>query len=174
MKKLFSTRRKAGFTLVEALVYIFIFLLISIGAIGLLFSLDDLFVQYKLKQALLASGNSMMERVLLESREAESVVLADSILASSTSGILSLDRDGETLRFEQNGSQLEFYRGGNLETVLGGELIEVVGVTFYHYETAEGVELVRVKLELRAVLADWTEEWELNGGVILRGSYGSS
>lgn len=166
-------KKITGFTLIEILVYISIFMLVSGGALSLLFSLDDLFVQYKLKQNLLSSGTAMMERLLVEIRESDSFVSADSLTASSTAGKISLDKGVETIKILKNGNNLELYRDGNLESVINNSNVEVLGATFYHYEQ-NGVELVRVKLDLRSSLESQTEDWSLSGGAIIRGSYENS
>lgn len=170
MKFSIINRQKSGFTLIEMLVYISIFTIVSGGAIGLLFSLDDLFVQYKLKQNLLASGTTIMERVLLEVREANNLVLADSVIASSTAGVISLDKGVETIKISKNGNKLELYRDGNLDSVINSSNVEVLGATFYYYEQ-NGVELVRVRLDLRSSVESQIEDWSVAGGTIIRGSY---
>ena len=170
MKPLLKIRQRLGFTLVEILVYISIFVILSVGAIGFLFSLDDLFVQYKLKQNLLASGTTIMERVLLEVREADSLVMADSIIESPSNGVISLDKGYETVEILKNGNNLELYRDNNLESIINSSEVEVLGSTFYHYEQ-NGVELIRVKLDLRSSVESQTEDWTITGGAIIRGSY---
>ena len=169
MNFLIKTSRNLGFTLVEILVYMAIFILVSTSAIGLLFSLDDLFTQYKLKQALLESGTNIMERLLIEVRESDSVSLADSVLTSSD-GTLTLDKATETIKFIKNGNNLELNRDGVFEGNLNSSNIEILGATFYQYEQ-NGVELVRVKLDLRSTIEDQSEEWSVSGGAIIRGSY---
>jgi len=160
----------SGFTLVETLVYLFIFILISSGAIGLLFSLNDLFVQYKLKQALLASGTTAMERILLEIREADSVTIADSVFASSTAGVLVLDKGTDTIKIDTEAGSLGIYKNNILEGVLHSDEIEVTGSTYYYYEQ-DGMVLIRVRLDLSSTVGVQTEDWSLTGGTIIRSSY---
>ncbi|KXJ98310.1 MAG: hypothetical protein UZ19_OD1000742 [Parcubacteria bacterium OLB19] len=170
MKYFLKVRQKLGFTLVEILVYISIFVMVSAGAIGFLFSLDDLFVQYKLKQDLLASGTTIMERILLEVREANTLVLADSVIESASAGAITLDKGYETVEILKNGNNLELYRDNNFESVINSAEVEVLGSTFYRYEQ-NGVELIRVRLNLRSSEESQTEDWTITGGAIIRGSY---
>ncbi len=160
----------SGFTLVETLVYLFIFILISSGAIGLLFSLNDLFVQYKLKQALLASGTTAMERILMEIREADSVIVSDSVFASSTAGVLVLDKGVDTIKIDTEAGDLGLYKNNLLEGVLHSDEIDVVGTTYYYYDQ-DGIILIRVKLDLSSTAGLQTEDWSLTGGAIIRSSY---
>ena len=170
MKIFLKKTSSSGFTLVETLVYLFIFILISSGAIGLLFSLNDLFVQYKLKQALLASGTTAMERILLEIREADSVLVADSVFASSTAGVLVLDKGVDTIKIDTDGGDLGLYKNNALEGVLHSGAIDLVGSTYYYYEQG-GVTLIRARLDLSATAGSETETWSLTGGAIIRSSY---
>ena len=170
MNLLLNKKNNSGFTLVEGLVYIFIFILLSGGALTLLFSLSDLFVQYKLKQDVLSSGTVAMERMLLEIREADTVTLASSIIASSTAGVLVLENATNTIRIQKNVNQLEIYREDVFEGILHTSTVEVPELTFYHYIENE-VELVRINMKLRSSSGSLTEEWEVNGGAIMRGSY---
>ncbi|USN87369.1 MAG: prepilin-type N-terminal cleavage/methylation domain-containing protein [Candidatus Nomurabacteria bacterium] len=173
MKLHLKQNNKAGFTLIESLVYIFIFVLISGGAIGLLFSLNDLLLQYKLKQELLASGTAAIERILIEARQADTLTLAGSVLASSTAGVIILTQDANSTKIMKNGTQLELYKNGVLESTLTTANVDVVGSTFYHY-TLNNKELIRVRLDLEANIGNQTETWSVSGGAIIRGSYAST
>jgi len=173
MKTFSNIKLQQGFSLVEVLVYIFIFTLVSAGALGLLFSLNDLFVQYKLKQSLFSSGTAMMERLLLEVRESDSLVIAQSQLASSTAGVITLEKYTNLTKVEKVGDELYLSFNDVLEGSLHASDVEIIGATFYHYEYG-GVEMVRIRLDLRATAGSQVEEWSVTGGAIIRGSYAST
>ncbi|MES2966978.1 MAG: prepilin-type N-terminal cleavage/methylation domain-containing protein [Patescibacteria group bacterium] len=156
----------SGFTLVEVLIYIFIFILISGGALSLLFSLSDLFTQYKIRQALLTSGTVAMERMILEIREADSVV-------SAAADNLTLMNNSDTVRFRKNGSNLDLYRNDLLQSTLNTSVVEIVNLNFHSY-TLNDIELVRIQLELRSTVGAESEDWTINSGAILRGAYDKS
>ncbi len=166
MNRLMFKKSTTGFALIEVLIYIFIFILISGGALSLLFSLSDLFTQYKIRQALLASGTTAMERMILEIRE------ADSVVATST-GSVTLMNDLDTVNFRKNGNQLDLYKNDILQSTLNTSTVEVVDVSFNSYVLNE-IELVRIQLELRSTVGAESEDWIINGGVILRGAYDKS
>ena len=136
----------------------------------MLFSLNDLFVQYKLKQALLTSGTTAMERLLLEIRESDSVMIANSVFASSTAGVLVLDKGTDTIKIDVEAGNLGLYQNNLLEGVLHPEEVDVIGSTYYYYEQG-GVTLIRVRLDLSATAGSETETWSLTGGAIIRSSY---
>lgn len=170
---LFVTKKhNLGFTLVEWIVYIAVFFLISGSALGLIFSLNDLLIQYTTRQSLLSSGSMIMERVLLEVREADSVVLSESTFASSTAAVLTLVKDLKTIRIEKKGNYFELYEDNSLIGNLNESQVEVVSGTFYRYET-NGKELIRLRLNLRSSLAGQSEIWSIYGAAIVRDSYGN-
>jgi len=173
MNLLLNKNNNAGFTLVEGLVYIFMFVILSTGALTLLFSLSDLFVQYELKQDVLSSGTTAMERMLLEIRESDEVTLSGSIIASSTAGVLILENGTSTVRIEKNGNKLEIYKEGVFESVLHTSTVEVPELTFYHYVKDE-VELVRIHIKLQSSSGSLTEELDITSGAVIRGSYAAN
>lgn len=160
---------KSGFTLIETLVYVFIFVLLTTGALSLIFSLEELFSEYRLKEELLNSGTMTMERILLEVREADSVSLAGSALATST-GVLTLNKGGDIIKFSRSSGDLVMLENGATTTSFVNGNVTLMSDTYYHYVTGE-VELVSVVLHLRATIAGEIEDWEIRGSAILRGSY---
>lgn len=170
MMKLLHRTHSRGFTMVETLVYIFLFSLLSAGAITMLISLNDLFVQYKLKQDLLNSGTVAMERILTEVREADEVLLLKSEIASSTAGTLTLVHETDEISIRKNSDQLELYKNDIFETSLHTDSVEIEGATFYYY-IENGIELVRIRLDLMSTQGSQTERWSVTGGSIIRGTY---
>lgn len=166
MNRLRFKKLAAGFTLVEVLIYIFIFMLISGGAVSLLFSLSDLLTQYKIRQALLTSGTVAMERMVLEIREADSVV-------SASTENLTLMNDSDTISFRKNGSNLDLYKNDLLQSTLNTSAVEVLDINFHSYSLND-IKLVRVQLELRSIVGTESEDWTINSGAILRGAYDKS
>lgn len=166
----YKKSKQAGFTLVEGLVYSFLFILISTGAISLLISLNNLFVQYEQRQNLITSGTVAMERVLVELREADNVITSKSEIASSTAGKLTLAKDTDEISFRKDGDKLDFYKNGAFESSLLFDSVAVEGVIFYYY-VVDGIELVRVRLDLLSTQGANTERWSVTGGAIIRGTY---
>lgn len=166
MNRLMFKKSAAGFTLVEVLIYLFIFIIISGGTLSLLFSLSDLFTQYKIRQALLASGTAAMERMIVEVREADSIV-------SVSSESLKLMNDSDTVSFQKNGTQLDLYKNDILQSTLNTSAVEVLNLSFHTY-TLNDIELVRVQLGLRSTVGAESEDWTINSGAILRGAYDKS
>lgn len=165
-----------GFTLIETIVYIAIFVTVSIASVSLLFSLQELTTQYRVKQALLVSGSAVLERTLLEVREAWSVVESESILASTTAAVLTLEiaavSGTTTAQIEWVGDVVQLVLPTGTQQLQRDD-VRVDAVTFSAYE-ANGVEFVRVQLTVSATQRGYTESLTLQGGAIIRGSYVSS
>lgn len=163
---------QSGATVVEILVYLFMFILLSGASLTLLFSLDGLFTQYRAKQLLLTSGTALMERVLTEVRGADTLLLPGSVVGSSTAAVLTLEHEGVSRQIAWNTTtnQVEWREGGVYGGLLHSEAVTINNMRFDHYEVNER-ELVRVVVELGVTIDGYTEALNLEGGAIIRGSY---
>lgn len=167
--------KQRGFTLIETIVYLAIFVTVTAASITLLLSLQELTNQYRVKQALLTSGSAIMERTLLEAREARAVVVAESVLASSTAGVLALEVATETatdtVQIIHNGTAVRLLEPAGMQDLHASD-VTVDAFTVFAYETGTtGTQLVRVQLEVSATRRGYTESLTLQGGAIIRGSY---
>lgn len=78
-----------GFTLVESLVYVAIVVVVVAASVSVLLSLGGIVQQYQAEQALLRSNTSVLERVVMDIRAAESVHTAASTF-DDPAGVLVL------------------------------------------------------------------------------------
>ena len=159
---------KRGFTLVETLVYVGLFALISTGSILALLSLQNLFSQYQAKQALFTASTNIMERVLIEVREADGIVASSSVFNDAV-GALSLETEAGPLQLALNGTDLEITEAGST-SLLHAENITVEEFWVWHYE-ADQSQLVRFQLLLTAESGGYSETMELSGAAVARGTY---
>ncbi len=160
--------KESGFTLVESLVYIGLFVLISTGAIMTLLSLQQLFSQYQVKQSLFVASTNIMERVLVEVREAEDIFTTQSIFNDSQGGIV-LQGESGTLEFRVEDNQLLLTEDGNT-SVLHADNVAVDEFWIWHYEASQS-QLVRFMIRITASVGNYSETIELNGGAVARGLY---
>lgn len=165
-----TIRSQQGFTLVELLVYLFIFTIITSASIGLVFSLDKLLVQYGLQKDLMTSGVAIMDSLLVEIREADHVIMTDSVIASTTAAVLVFEKGSDVLRLEKEGASINVYRNNIFDRKLNQDKVSVTDLIFFHYTDGES-EFIRVSLNLGATLGDQTESWTIGGGALIRGSY---
>jgi len=161
-----------GATLVELLVYLFLFALLTTGTLSLLFSLSNLFDHYRAKQSVFVAGTAILERVLTEVREADGIIMADSTIGSSTAARLSLAHGVDTLVFEwaTSTAQIVVWENGRSSALVPGTTVAVNDLRFYQYDLA-GIDLVRVFVTVSATVNEYTETLTLTGGAIVRESY---
>ena len=148
-----SCTSRLGFTLVEMLVYISIFVLIVTSSVGFLFSLDRLFDSYRAETLLYRTSSQVFELATLSIRQADEFDSFASIQFSTSTGRMavvntatstSIAKVGDTLMLMVNGSSY-----GNLlppEVVVDEFLV-------INYPQAVG-DIVRLELELTATVGD--------------------
>ena len=168
-----STMMKAvlqrGFTMVEMLVYLAIFTVVSTASVGFLISLDEFVGQYKLETALYRSGTNVMEQILLSIRQADEVDLLNSTFNLPATGKLTVEHSASSTAFVLNAGALDWTVDGvDLGDMTMDEVV-VDGFSVYHYPLTKG-EFVRVKLSLTATVGTVTKSITLYGGAVVRGS----
>lgn len=159
----------AGFTLIEMLVYLAIFIVVSVAAVGFLLSLDDLIDQYRIETALYRSGTNAMEQILLSIRQGDRVDLINTIQHASSTGKITLENTSTSTTLTKSGSELLL----EINSVEYGNVlnsnITVEDFTVYQYSLGDG-EFVRVKLELSATQGSTTKSATFYGGASVRGA----
>jgi len=172
MKNIFKklSLKQSGFTLVEMLVYIAIFMVISVSSVSLLLSIDDFIDQYRLETMLYRSSTNTMEQVMLAIRQANQIDLINTIQDDPLNGRLVVLNEATTTSITFNGGELilEINSVDYGDVTLGGVVVD--DFTVYHYDLAVG-NLVRVRLSLTATLNDGsTKSMTFYGGGIIRGA----
>lgn len=160
---------QVGFTLVEMLVYLAIFMAVSTASIGLMISLSDFINQYQIETVLYRSGSNVMEQVMLGLRQADQVDLLNTNLNDPALGRLTLEQGASTTEFVLTGGALNMSVDGvQLGTLLSNNVV-VDGFTVFHYPSSRG-DLVRVKLQLTATIDSQVKSITLYDGAVVRGS----
>jgi type II secretory pathway pseudopilin PulG len=160
-------QKSGGFTLVEMLVYIAIFLLVAVGSVSYLFSLDDLIAQYRVETDLYRSGTNVLEQVTLSLRQADSFNLAS--VEDNENGILSVTGGATTTVFTRSGDDLNLTINGINYGNMVEDSVNVTNFTVYRYDTTVG-HFVRVKLSLTATVGGITKNITLYDGAVIRGA----
>lgn len=164
-----SNAPRAGFTIVEFLVYITILMLVMASSVTFLFSINGVITQYRLETELYRGGTAVLEQVVLALRQAEEFNAGGSTLHPSTSGVLSVTGDSTT-EFARIGSQLMLSVDGVAYGDITSDVLFVDGFTVYRYDTTNG-EFVRVELDLRASIGEQSRSATFYGGAVLRGAF---
>jgi aspartate aminotransferase-like enzyme len=157
----------AGFSLVETLVYLSIFIVVSTASVYVLFSLNEIIDNYRVTTSLYRSGANVMEQIVTSIREADQLSGATVLHASST-GVLAVMNGTQTTQFTKAGDDLLFSKAGASFGSLLAPNVDVIGFTVFQYPTTVGT-LVRVKLDLEATSGSTTRAVSLYGGSIIRG-----
>ena len=165
-----SLRKKhSGFTLIEMLVYLGIFTVVSTASVTFLLSLDDFIDQYKVETALYRSGTNVMEQIVVELRQADQFDAGNSVIENPSTGVLAIQNGVATTRFTKTGSSIVLTKNGVSYGNLNTNDVSVTAFTVYRYITTAGT-LVRVHVRLSASVDETTKTVDLYGGAIIRGA----
>lgn len=160
---------EAGFTLVEMLVYLAIFVTVAAASVTLLISLRSLVDQYQLETKLYRSATSVMEQTLLAVRQADELVLTGTELATSTAGRLTVQNTATTTEFVLDNQTIEQVVNGVSSGSLTATDVSIDGFTVYRYETTSG-DLVRVRIDMTGVHNGVSKSITVQGGAVIRGA----
>jgi type II secretory pathway pseudopilin PulG len=160
-----------GFSLVEVLIYLAIFLMVTTASVAFMFSLDELVDQYRLETILYRSGTGVLEQVLLAIRQADQVNLVNTVEDDSLLGKLTVESAATSTTFELVAGALDLTINSIPYGDLTSEQVTVDGFTVYYYPLPGGQEFVRVKLDLTGTLdGAVSKSVSLYGGAIVRGA----
>lgn len=166
--------RKNGYSLMEMLIYLAIFTMLSILVINSLITVMTSFSTTRTNRDLLESGSTAIERISREIRQAKTVDTTNSTLGSSP-GVLQLnstDGSGNALlvKFMVSSGALNMYTGGTLKDNLLGQNITVNNLVFRRISTTNG-EAVKIELTLQDNSSKTTKTANFYDTIILRGGY---
>ncbi len=159
---------RGGFTLIEVLVYLAIFIMVTTASVYLLLSLDEVVDRYRVNTLLYRSGSGALEHMVVELRRADQFNAAGSVTNDSATGTLAILDGATSTVFAKSSDELLL----SINSVNYGNIVddsvEVDGFTVYQYSTAIGT-LIRVKLELTATVGSSSKSTTLYGGAVIRG-----
>ena len=161
--------RSSGFTLIEMLVYLGIFMLVSTASVTFLLSLDEFIDQYKVETALYRSGTNVMEQIVVELRRADQYDSLNSVIENPDTGVLAILAGTTATRFTKSGYNIILTKDGVSYGNLNTSDVSVTAFTVYRYTTAAGT-LVRVHVRLTTSVDATTKTVDLYGGAVIRGA----
>ncbi|MEA3399138.1 MAG: prepilin-type N-terminal cleavage/methylation domain-containing protein [Patescibacteria group bacterium] len=157
---------KKGFSLIETIVYIAVFSVLSIIVINSYAIIVGSFSNIRSTHDLLESGNVAMERMTREINKADSIDIVNSTFGSDL-GVLQLNGDQVTKFYVSNGDLFLSY-----DDVLVGSLIsnntQVANLIFRRITTLIG-EGVKIELTIQDIKNQRSENFY--NTIILRSSY---
>ena len=170
-----NNKNKNGFSLVEVLVYLAIFTVLSILVINSFIVILSSFNTTNANRRILESGTVVMERMTREIRQASSINIANSTMGANP-GVLYLNTtdSGNNVIFvkfkkETNGD-LDIYQNSNSGNNLLGSHVTVSSLVFRRITTTES-EAVKIEMTITYSEGNITKSENFYNTIILRGSY---
>lgn len=173
-----NLNKKKGFSLIEIIIYLAIFSIISIVVINSFIVTLSAFQVTKTNRNLQESGSTVMERISREIRQAKIV----NGIAGSPSHVLSLTGDDSlgndrTIQFKGEtgslGGVINFYEGVGGSTLTGNLLspnIVVTNLIFNRLVTPKG-DAVKIEMTLEDIKSKDHKTAKFYNTVLLRGAY---
>lgn len=163
--------KKKGISLIEIIIYIAIFSMISILVMNSFIVVLSSFSAVRVNHDLLNSGNNTMEKISREIRQAKNVDLVNSVFNSNSSILTLTAVDGiSTVKFIKEGGDLNYYRNGVL---VGNLLVEKVSLNAFrltHIVTTKG-EAVVIEITVQSIRGKINKTEKFYNTVVVRGSY---
>lgn len=159
-----------GYSLVEILIYLAIFTVLSILVINSFIIILSSFNATSINRKLLESGLSSMERVSREIRQSK-----DIDIANSSSTILQLNstnslNNNTIIKIASENGDLNLYEDNNLVGNLLNENISLTNLMFRRISTTEG-QAVKIEMTLEYSRGNNIKSENFYNTIILRGGY---
>lgn len=169
MKK-FLLKNNKGFTLAEILVYIAIFTVISVAVINSYVVILSSFSSTRTARDLLESGNTAMERISREIRQAKSIDVTNSVGTVFQMNSTDSSNNPEVVKFYVLSGALNLYYNNVLDGNLLGQNISITSLVFRRITTTQG-EAVKIEMTLQDLKSKTLRSENFYDTVILRGEY---
>lgn len=159
-----------GYSIIEILVYLAIFTVVSILVINLFITTTSSFNTTIINRKLLEAGQMSMERVSREVRQAKNIDVANS--SSDSLQMNSTNSSGGDLvvKFSSLSGHLNLYKDGILIGNLLPENINMTGLIFRRITTVHG-EAVKIEMTLKYSQGNINKSENFYNTIILRGEY---
>ncbi|MBP6884387.1 MAG: hypothetical protein KBC17_01015 [Candidatus Pacebacteria bacterium] len=166
---------QGGYSFVETIVYLALFVTVSVVLIGSLFSMMKIYTETRVDNDLLDSAHVSMERMTREIRGATSIDTSASTLGTSP-GVLKLNSttsggSAKTVQFSLSSGVLKLTDStdGTARDVTGSKT-SVTSLIFRNITTTNG-NAVRIEITIQSTRSGSAKTITLYNTVALRGSY---
>ena len=173
-KKLLKINKNKGASLVEMILYIFI-LSIILGIIAQMFvSLGGIYRNIRMNRELESSGYSIVNNLMREIKGASSVVINESIFATSTGKITLSGFDENDIAysiiFNKIENTVKISKNNEAFVSITPNSVSVDSLIF-NYLSGTNSDAVKFELSISAVSKNITKSKKFYGFGVLRGSY---
>lgn len=167
-------KNNSGYALPEVLVYLSLFVLMSVLVVNMLLSMSKAFAEIRANRDMMRSGTSIMERITREIQNAESIDVANSTFGSSP-GVLTLvgeDSGGSarTVRFVTSSGAVHVYENDVDQGLLSVNPTTETSLLFNSITTTTG-RGVKVAITLTDTRGSNVRTENFYTTATLRGSY---
>ncbi len=167
-----KTKNKKGFSLIEIIIYLAIFTMISLLVINSLLIVISSFTTIQTNKILLEAGMNSMERVSRDIRQSDSI---DLINSNFSGGVLQLNTTNDsglpaTVKFSDENSKLDLYEDNILSGNLLGPDVLLDKLTFRRINTKES-EAVKIEMTIHNINSTLSKKVNFYDTITLRGSY---
>lgn len=169
---IFNCRRQDGFSIVEIVIYLAIFTMVSVLVINSFVTVMSSFSTTRTNRDLLESGITSMERMSREIRQATNVDLAASNLSGGILQLNSKDQLGNSIviKFNKEASLLNLYQDGILSGNLLRQNVSLDSLIFRRISTAES-EAIKIEMTIQDTRSKENKTVNFYDTIILRGGY---
>lgn len=169
----FTRHKKSGFTLVEMIIYIAFFAILSILAIEALMVVTKSFYTLRLTQNINQSATTALERMSREVRNAYDIDTASSTFNTNPGYLVLRTKDASgantTVEFYVNGNQIGIKEGGVDKGSLMAKSTTVTNLVFRQITTANS-KAIKIEMSLHDTHGVLSRDAVFYDTILLRGS----
>ncbi len=169
-------RKRAGFTLVELVVYLGILILLAVGTVRLVLGVSFNAAEVRSERRVRANGELVMEILTREVRQAYDVDASSSVFGTSPGKLVlktfvSTSSPATTTRsFFLSGTRFARQDGQSPPELVTSQDVTINNLTFWHLSTTTS-SLITAKINLEAGQGRFKEEQTFYGSAVLRNKY---
>lgn len=171
-----KTMKKKGFSLIEIIVYMAIFGIISLFTVNIIFTTVKAYSNFKITKDLKNSAEISLERMSREIRLANDLDVSKSVLTVSPGKIYlnTVDFDTnsvKTIEFFASGGALSIVQNGLMEGYLTSSSTEVMNLVFREIVSSTTSKAIKIEMELKARKGGFEKSKKFYTTAILKNSY---
>ena len=163
-------KNESGFSLVESIIYLAIFVMLSTLLIDSLLLMSRTYNVTRVNRDLLDSVNVPLERMTRDIRGATAVVVGNSTFATSPGKLTIRNADSSTESFALVSNAIQFTDTTGTTNNLTGSQIVVDSLVFRNISTAQG-SAVKIEITEHSLRSPNAQALSVSDTVALRGSY---
>ena len=169
--KLGKYKREAGFSLVESIIYLGLFVMLSTLLIDCMIVMSKSYIETRANRDLLDSMNIPLERMTRDIRGATTVVVGGGTIFGVNPGSLKIKNpDGTTESFALSGGAVVFLDTDGASNTLTSNQVVVDSLVFRNISTPQG-SAIKIEMTLHSIRSASARSISLSDTIAMRGEY---